>query len=536
MKLRFPDLATVYLNGKTIDFGGSTVYERDGVYVSLKENTEGLLVQATATGSPLRFVKLRWNLSGDEKRKESVRILGDAWERGYGDLEWRGYVPDRFMPWYFAVSDGSDSNRDFSGRFTECFGVKVRPSALCFWQYDPEGITLWMDLRNGGNGVEPDGRIIDAAVVVFGEYRDMSAFDAISKFCHVMCTDPLTTENVVYGSNNWYYAYGKSSFDEIISDTKFVKSLTDKCENIPYMVIDDGWEPNVCDAPWDRGNERFPDMKRLAEEMSDIGVRPGIWIRYLSDINRQTPGISDEWRLQRDNQYLDPSHPAVLEHVRNDTQRILNWGYKLIKHDYSTFDIFGKWGIQIQNQVADDGWGFYDRTKTSAEIVLNFYRTIYESAPDTVIIGCNCISHLCAGLVHINRTGDDTSGILWSKTRKLGVNTLAFRLAQNNAFYGADADCVGITEAIPWEQNRLWLKALANSNSPFFVSCKPGILDQGRMQELKEAFKIASKQDNKLVPVDWMENIFPERWELNGNEIHFNWYSKEGIDNFIPKT
>ncbi len=47
------------------------------------------------------------------------------------------------------------------------------------------------------------------------------------------------------------------------------------------MVIDDGWQPNPVDASWDKGNERFPDMKGLAQEMKDIGVRPGIWIRYL---------------------------------------------------------------------------------------------------------------------------------------------------------------------------------------------------------------------------------------------------------------
>ena len=43
----------------------------------------------------VRRVRLRWNA-----RLDSVRsILGDAWERGYGDLEWRGFVPDRVMIW-----------------------------------------------------------------------------------------------------------------------------------------------------------------------------------------------------------------------------------------------------------------------------------------------------------------------------------------------------------------------------------------------------------------------------------------------------
>lgn len=536
MKLRFPDYTTIYLDGKTLEFKNEKICQKDGAYVSIKESNEGLKVEATTTGSPLRYVRLRWNFNENEKRHEQVKILGDAWERAYGDLEWRGIVPDRCMPWYFSVSNGSDSVRNFNGRYTECFGVKVRPNSLCFWQYDANGIILWLDLRNGGNGVEPNGRIIDAATIVFGNYKDISAFDAVSKFCNVMCTDALKTNHKVYGSNNWYYAYGNSSAEEIIADTKFVKELTKDCENIPYMVIDDCWQPNMTDAPWHCGNEKFPDMKKLATEMSEIGVRPGIWIRYLIDEKRETPNVPDEWRFKRDDRFFDPSHPGVLEHVKQDTKRIVDWGYKLIKHDFSTCDIFGRWGFEAPDQLTKDGWNFYDKTKTSAEIVLDFYRTIYENAPDTVIIGCNCISHLCAGLAHLNRTGDDTSGLEWSRTRKMGINTLAFRMPQNNAFYSVDADCVGITESVPWEQNRLWLKALSNSGSPLFVSCKTDILDESQLDELKKCFEIGSHQNDIFVPIDWMENVCPEKWELNGKEISFNWFDEKGNDIFIPKV
>ena len=41
-----------------------------------------------------------------------MKILGDHWERGYGDLAWRGIEPERIMPWYMLVSDGSDADPD----------------------------------------------------------------------------------------------------------------------------------------------------------------------------------------------------------------------------------------------------------------------------------------------------------------------------------------------------------------------------------------------------------------------------------------
>ena len=59
------------------------------------------------------------------------------------------------------------------------------------------------------------------------------------EFCKKMCTDPIFPEFPVYGSNNWYYAYGDSSEEEILSDTDYILKLTEGVKNPPFMVIDD---------------------------------------------------------------------------------------------------------------------------------------------------------------------------------------------------------------------------------------------------------------------------------------------------------
>lgn len=53
------------------------------------------------------------------------------------------------------------------------------------------------------------------------------------------------------------------------------------------------------------------------------------------------------------------------------------------------------------------------------------------------------------------------------KNPEMGINTLAFRMLQQGTFYGADADCVGITEHIDWNKNRQWMEVLAESGTPF---------------------------------------------------------------------
>lgn len=538
MQIRFPDFLTVYTNeGKTTfnemnDAAAAQFFWEDIRLELCLEDT--LRVMLTAEQTPVTYLRLRFNFTEVEKRTD-VRILGDDYERGYGTFRWEGIIPERIMPWYMLVSNGTDLEPDTVGRRTDGYGVMVRPGAICTWQYDSDGVTLWCDVRNGGCGVELGGRTLGVCEVVMAEYRDSSAFAAGQAFCKRMCPDPLVPDHKIYGSNNWYYAYGKSSHEEILADTDIVADLCRGNTNIPYMVIDDGWQKNSCDGPWDKGGEQFPDMAGLAAQMTAKGVRPGIWIRYLIDTAREVPGVTDDMRLSRNPDCFDPSHPATLAYVRACTRRIVDWGYRLIKHDYSTFDIFGNWGVHFGAQMARDGWHFYDHSRTSAEIVTEFYRTIKDEAgPDCVIIGCNTISHLCAGLHELNRTGDDTSGFDWDRTRKMGVNTLAFRLIQNGTFYAADADCVGITGKIDWRRNREWLRVLSLSGSPLFISCKPGVLTDAQLDEVRTAYRINSIQNNTARPLDWMENENPELWEIDGERTHFQWYDIMGADTFRP--
>lgn len=529
MKIKLPERVDFYFDGGCDTFALSDFEEQDGRYV-LKNSFESIAFSIkngeliVFLRSPERAVRLlRLEFFG--QARENVKVLGDAWERAYADLGWQKPDPEKHNPWYMAISNGSDRNRDFSGRFTECFGVKVQPNALCYWQYGEKSVTLCLDIGNGKSGTHLSERELECATILFNEYENMSAYDSLRDFCKRMSPSPKRTDHVVYGSNNWYYAYGKSSQEEIITDTEYVKRFCQGCKNPPYMVIDDGWEKNSLDAPWDKGNERFPDMAYLASYIKSRGVRPGIWVRYLADgANSGTRVLNfpEEYHIDGENA-LDPSHPAVLEYVKSVTKKLVGWGYELIKHDFSTVDIFGKWGFEMTDSPNQKRSRFYDNTKTSAEIVKNFYKVIEEAAGDTVIIGCNCIGHLCAGIHHLNRTGDDTSGYEFSRTVKYGVNALAFRSVQNGSFFGADADCVGITGSIPWQDNEKWIRVLSESATPFFVSCKPDVLTPEQENVLSDAFLKASVAKYDFAPLDWMETPLPTHYIINGKEKVFDW-------------
>lgn len=534
MQIRTPDYISIYTENDKNTFSFSNNIKKDDITVDVSLKNELLHIDLTANQTPVKYINLRWNFTEGEKRNELVKIYGDVWERGYCDLEWRGIAPDRMMPWVCAVSSGSDQNRDFTGRYTECFGVKTQPNAMCMWQYDTAGLTLWLDVRCGGRGVILQNRKLAVCDVVFGNYHDISAFDALKAYYKTLCDNPLAVNHKVYGTNNWYYAYGKTSHEEILTDTKLLMDACGELQNRPYIVLDDGWQKNPCDAPWNVLREgKFYDMKALSREMKDMGARPGIWIRPLSDRQFEVTDQNSEMRARWSNLYLDASHPDTLKYVSDLITMICDWGYTLIKHDFSTYDMLGFWGFERPREFAKDGWSFYNRNKTTAEIILDFYRVIYEASNGkAIILGCNVIGHLAAGLVHLNRTGDDTSGREWERVRKYGVNALAFRMLHHEAFFLADADCVGIMGEIDWNMNREWLRAVANSGTPLFVSPKPNVMSESEKQELKEAYRINSIQADTLIPLDWMENVTPEKWLLNGKETHFNWYEKAGNKEF----
>lgn len=532
LKINRPDFIELTTETKTVTSKWKNDdYNLDDINVKLNQDNEHLAIFLTAQTSKVKWIKLRWNnLSWDK----NVRFLGDAWERGYGDMEWKGMNPNRFMPWYFCAKSEAKSI---------CYGLKVRPSAMCFWQVDSLGMTLFLDVRCGGSGVNLKGRVIKLADVIACEMRDCTSFEAMQEFCGQMCEDPILPKYPVYGSNNWYYAYGKSSESEILADCDYILNLTKDIENKPYMVIDDCWQEHhrlneYNGGPWTKGNEKFPDMKALADKLVQKGVRPGIWVRLLLN---EDENIKNEWRLSHNN-CIDPTNPEALNYIKEDIKRICNWGYTLIKHDFSTFDLFGKWGFQMSPLVTDDGWHFYDDSLTSAEVVKLLYKAILDASVEasngeTLILGCNTIGHLGAGYMHINRTGDDTSGVDWERTRFMGVNTLAFRLPQHGKFYEIDADCVGIDGGISWSMNKQWADVLAQSGTPLFISVRPNILDETEKQELHEILKVASKQEHHVIPVDWEETTCPEHWQDKDHDIDckYQWFEETGLK-FNPNT
>src|SRR6185437_14474627 len=123
---------------------------------------------------------------------------------------------------------------------------------------------------------------------------------------------------------------------------------------------------------------------------------------------------------------------------------------------------------------------------------------------------------------------DDTSGTEWARTRKMGVNSLAFRGPQHGAFYVADADCAAVTTAVPWSLGRQWLDLLSRSGTSLFVSLAPDALGPAQRADLRAALARAATHQPLAEPLDWRETVYPRHWRAMGATRSYDWIAPEG--------
>lgn len=273
-------------------------------------------------------------------------------------------------------------------------------------------------------------------------------------------------------------------------------------------------------------NKKFGDMQKLASEIKKLGMRPGIWTRPLCAKHNDHPNLLAPSITNRNDikmPVLDPTIEENIQRIKNIIQTYKQWNYEMVKHDFSTFDVFGRWGFEMNDAFTEPGWQFNDNSKTNGEIILNLYKAIREAAGDMYLIGCNTMSHLSAGIFELNRIGDDTSGKEWARTKKMGVNTMGFRMVQHKNFYEADGDCVGLTNEVPWEKNKQWMQFLAQSSAPLFISAQPNALGTEQKQFIKQCFANAAKPQPVAEPLDWLTNPFPAKWKLGSKIAEFDW-------------
>lgn len=334
--LRQPDCAMAELESGWVSLNLSGEgWTSLGVCVALTPAPEEhcCSVCLSASSTPIKRIRMRWR--GDNH--EICSVLRDSWCVAPKDLGWMPIIAEQPMPWYFYA---------FDGVCTHGYGVKTGCDCFAFWQMDSEGINLWLDVRNGGDGVILAQPLVAATIITREGREGESAYVACQSFCEMMCPAPALPDRPVYGLNNWYYAYGDISSASVRADAELAAELAGDTPYAPYVVIDDGWAPSKTSGPFDRGNRFMGNMEEIAADITAKGCLPGIWIRPLMTTERFREDWLHPYRKRCNywdyqGEILDATHPGVLEYVAETARRMDDWGYRLIKYDFTCPDIMG---------------------------------------------------------------------------------------------------------------------------------------------------------------------------------------------------
>lgn len=490
--------------------------------VILTPASGGLDVTLMPCGVPVKDFSLTW----DFDTAAYTTVLNETWGVALGNLGWKPREEVKRSEWYFVLSDGEKS---------ACFGVKTGCNSFCQWQIEDGRITLIIDVKNGGEGIELAEPLLCCTVVSMECEGGETVYQTTRRFCRLMCDKPNLAKTPIYGFNTWYYTYGDISRASVMKDAELCGILGSGVvpgAPKPYMVIDDGWTSTRIPDQFNGGpfipSDDFGDMRIVAEDIAAKGCTPGIWIRALYVRDELCPEIpascysqNQQYVAGKPGKILDPTTEGAQEYIRNLVSGLSGMGYKLIKHDFTCPDYMGNRFLSPDLTVG--GWRPHDKTKTNAQILKDLYTLVQESAGDAVVIGCNTYNHLAAGIHQIQRSGCDTSGRRWSTTRAMGVNCLTYRLCQNGTFFETDADCACFTEYVPTDKNILFADAISRCNSALFVSAAPDILKAHDIDRLIEIFRRSSMAKNDAEPVDWITNPVPAKFAHEGYTVEYDW-------------
>ncbi len=475
----------------------------------------GALALHLRAGAPLLFLQLRWH----ERIPEGLRYLGDTWALAQEPLEWRCLVPERDMPWYLLAYDG---------QHTHGVGVKTGASALCRWQVDPLGVTLWLDVRNGAGPVQPGDRQLHLADVVVrpGKVWELP-FQAARRFATLLDDTRLMPEQPVYGFS--YQGNVPRSPQSLWEGAQLLSDLSENTANRPFLLVDTGWQESAGTAGMHPASA-LGDPAALAAAIAERGCRPGLWLRpLLAEGSEHHEGALPEGRfpVMPMGRVLDPTHPATIELIERDVARAVSWGYELLRYDMTTRDLLGDWSpFPVQSTLR--GWRFADHSLTTAEVLRQLYALVRQASSGRALLSAaDAMSHLTAGQVHMQCIADSARQERWLLPHIVAVNALAFRGFQHGALYAAEAGPVPLQGQLSWEISEQWLRLLAGSGTPCLVAPGPAPLSATQQRAIHTAFSQASRQIPLAEPLDWLATTSPSRWKMDNAPLTFDWYSAQ---------
>jgi hypothetical protein len=223
------------------------------------------------------------------------------------------------------------------------------------------------------------------------------------------------------GWNHWDYYTDKVKESDIDETLAAIAKLPWMKSALRYVIVDDFWQDRTGD--WNPG-ERFGSIERAAKSIAAAGFVPGIWSApfmmdrqgellkrhpdaalRLDDGRHYTAcmGCDPPWG---DRCYLDPTHPAVVDHIHRLYRKLHGWGFRYFKTDFLANSIAPEFpgdSAQYRGHVRyhDPGLGLVRAHRTCMEAIRA------AIGPESWWLGCGPHYATGAGLMDSVRMSGD---------------------------------------------------------------------------------------------------------------------------------
>lgn len=510
--------------------------ETDGtavVYDFAITNTSGC-DQRIRAASPVIY-NGKWNDEGLFTVSKQAKVLTLPAERSYGDDGIKGVENGNSVTsfWSIAVHDPADGRSFLAGVCGVPSGlVRYRSTSLLAVFRENVRVLQWeceVDLQSGVRGVrlEPGGTIrTGLQCILLWEGSLQSGLETYGAMLSERFGRHKGNNTAPAGWCSWYAGYYEN-----INRSELDKNLS-YCGEIPglqFFQVDMGWEggegTKTAGEPI-TDTVKFPGgMKELSDAIAQQGLKPGIWIRPFQGWKRGEAGIPG-WA---EGECIDLSHPEARAWIRKLASTIAkDWGYKYIKFDFVTFDLFKLWGMKMVFSSAIP-LKPYDDTVTNLQMYRMGLEALREGAgEECFLLGCNCLTGPALGLLDGNRTGDDVNEGNWDKTFTMGVKSVHPQYFLNGRIWFNDPDCVLLHGSMSEERCRMWGTLVSLTGQMGIISTRLYQLEPDRMELLKALFPVINCYARPLDLIDrdppeiWHAGI-DAGWEEYAVAAFFNW-------------
>jgi len=350
--------------------------------------------------------------------------------------------------------------------------------------------------------------------------------------------------------NSWDYYRLDVRADDIRENLEVIRSNETLREFVKYIIIDDGWQ--TLDGEWE-ANEKFPGgMEAIAAEIREAGFIPGIWTAAFM-VNCRSSIFSEhpDWFIQYEGKpgsafankgctgvwgeryFLDPTHPATVEHLERLYTKLRGWGYGYFKTDFLT----NCFTAQLGEYLPDRGQSltFHDHSQG----LLVPHRRCMEAirraiGPESFWLGCGSVWATGAGLMDGSRTTGDISPywrnlLICARTAffnghahgRVFLNDpdfLVVRGLETNKAGMLDVEDADLVTATPGNHRsgpmftaaeaRMWASLVLLSGGIVTMSDRMGALNEVGMEIVEKTCRLASESSGEpAFPLDWHQEM-----------------------------